>query len=147
MTEINDFKIEGFEKQIEILKENKELDGTITRKEIADLQRSISLIKYGIEAGQNSKKEEKNNLFNEMSAEFNKLQEERDTIINTIINDLEQQLSNQKKEILEIIEKEKLKIIEEIPEASEELCCSKKALLQFERNLLEALKQKLEKGK
>ncbi len=42
-----DFKIEGFKRQIELIKENKELDGNITRPEIADLERSIRLIEWG----------------------------------------------------------------------------------------------------
>lgn len=138
--EIKDFKIEGFEKQIEILKENKE-NGTITRNEIADLQRSISLIKYGIEVGQKSKEEEiYNYYFGEYKYPIIIEKETFDEFMN-----LKQQLTSKDKEFLKIIDEKLLEINKEIPKASEELCCSKIALLQFERNLLESIKNKLEK--
>lgn len=41
------WKIETMKNQINLLKENKKLDGTITRNEIHDLERSIKLIEYG----------------------------------------------------------------------------------------------------
>lgn len=47
MTEKEDFKTKGFQDQIKLLKENKDLQGTITRNEISDLERSIRLIKWG----------------------------------------------------------------------------------------------------
>ena len=44
---ISNFRIEGFEKQIKLLEEEKELRGTITRDEIQDCKRSIRLLKAG----------------------------------------------------------------------------------------------------
>ncbi len=46
--EEKDWKIGVFQEQINILKENKELQGTITRNEVEDLKRSIKLIEWGM---------------------------------------------------------------------------------------------------
>lgn len=46
--EEKDWKIGVFQEQINILKENKELQGTITRNEDEDLKRSIKLIEWGM---------------------------------------------------------------------------------------------------
>ncbi|KKK50070.1 hypothetical protein LCGC14_3128680 [marine sediment metagenome] len=46
--EEKDWKIGVFQEQINILKENKELQGTITGNEVEDLKRSIKLIEWGM---------------------------------------------------------------------------------------------------
>jgi hypothetical protein len=49
--ESEDWKLEAFRKQLELVRNEKCLRGEVTRDEVHDLQRSIKLIEYGIEQG------------------------------------------------------------------------------------------------